>query len=153
MNANSYYISILLALFIFMKYTDLNTVLISSLIVSWIVTIMGFNATSSSIAQFSYLCIAICILFLYTRILLHCRLAVEKHRNIIVTDDFNNRFSNIVHDISVSVHGRLTDVCSSLHYKSSGLIITLKRSLHFSLPAQCRNTGNTLIYAVCHNAH
>jgi len=72
---------------------------------------MGFNATSSSIAQFSYLRNAICVLFLYTRILLYCHLAVQKHRNILITDDFNNRFPNIVNDISVSVHGRLIDVC------------------------------------------
>ena len=114
---------------------------------------MGFNATSSTIAQFSYLRNAISVLFLYTRILLYCRSAVQKHRNILINDDFNNRFPYIVNDISVSVHGPLIDVCISLHYKSSG-IIALKRRLHFSLLAvQCRNTGNTLIYAVCHNAH
>ena len=152
MKTNSYYISILFLLFIFMQYTDVNTVLISSLILTWIVTIMGFNATSSTIAQFSHLCNAICVLFRYTRILLYSCLAVQKRRNILITEDFNNCFANIVNDISVLVHGRLIDVCISLRYKSSGLIITLKRRLHFSLPVQCRNTGSTLIYALCHNA-
>jgi len=143
MKTNSYYISILFVLFIFMQYTDVNTVLISSLILTWIVTIMGFNATSSTIAQFSHLRNAICVLFPYTRILIYSGLAVQKHGNILITEDLNNRFTDIVNDISVSVHGRLRDVCISLHYKSSCLIITLKRTLHFSLPLQRRNTGNT----------
>jgi len=62
---------------------------------------MGFNATSSTTVQFAYLGVAICVLFMYIHTLLHFHFAVHQYGNILITDEFNIRFSNILHDISV----------------------------------------------------